>query len=414
VCRGHIEALKRKCERVACTPETLRGFFGAYDQDRSGELGYEEMKRMVRTFKADIGGRDVTADLLHKWSNGTGNLTYQEFIERVLRLQPNAMLATQNLAGNRPTTPELMNRVAKQIKKRIYKDPPAVARAFEMFDRDHQGEVDPDEFREGIKALGVPATKTQIKKMFEEWDADGGGTLDMAEMSAVVLGTTQPLEDQSSASPTPKKRTPPAAPRPRSAASRSRGGAPRMPQEFMQVKSRKSRPSSPWDQTLGDTLRLQSALSPSRPRSAQASSGKTTQIKTVVNDPRSYIVKYHHPTQGSPSRTATASKPKSPSSLRANSDSQMRNLVNQAGPSATLGGLATTKGRGSSPQTQKKVAAWYPSRDLRDAQAADAKANAALQERLMKTMGQDGSPQAIIADVTLLRPNNYESNLNLP
>ena len=55
----------------------------------------------------------MTADLLHKWSKGRGALTYQQFTEIVLKMQPDALTNTQELAQARPATPELMNRVAK-------------------------------------------------------------------------------------------------------------------------------------------------------------------------------------------------------------------------------------------------------------------------------------------------------------
>jgi len=264
--RDYIEGLRQKAERAACPPDRLRGFFKAYDTHSTGELGYEQLKIMVRAMKADIGGIDMAAEMLSRWSNGRGALTYKEFSEIVLSMSPSSMMSTQEIKTSstcsEPTLSDadIMSKVAKEIKNRIYKNESAVKEAFSMFDRHQSGEIDPDDFREGIKSLGVPATKSQMKAMFQEWDADGGGTLDREELAAVILGTTQPLEEESatasrsgsrpssalSRSPSRSPSRSNARSRPQSALGlrsqppmiktstvRSAGGAPRMPKEFL-------------------------------------------------------------------------------------------------------------------------------------------------------------------------------------
>jgi len=298
--------------------------------------------------------------------------------------------------------------------------------------------VDLDEFREGIKALGVPATKPQIAKMFAEWDADGGGTLTIDEMASVVLGTTQPLEESPAAPSSRGARTvPPTASsarhrhrmtaRPQSAVShpkptKSHGGAPRMPREFLPPRDHERRREPSQEKGLAATLSFKAAprassrsstKQPQRPSSASMETElRMKPTPTVWVDPRSYISAHVDLTKAktkAPSPQNIHSRSRKPQSL-------VKTLV-QSSPSATLipGLEKRATHRSNAEKGHKAVASWYPTRDVCSQQEAQARADEDLHQRLKEALpGGDGGIQAIYSDVTLLRPNNYESMLNLP
>jgi len=142
---------------------------------------------------------------------------------QILRLQPDCMTRKQPVAvaaglPPRPTTPTVMHKLTAQVKKRIFEDPDAVARGFRFFDSDGGGEIDYNEFREGVKNLGLPLKKPQVVALFNSFDADGGGTLSVDELSEECLGIPaqrKPSRQEGFGS-----------------TSRSRGGSPSMPPEF--------------------------------------------------------------------------------------------------------------------------------------------------------------------------------------
>ena len=58
--------------------------------------------------------------------------------------------------------------------------------AFNMFDRDGSGNIDIDELREAMKALGLYLTKEQVKKMMSTVDTDGNGFIEFDEFRTLM------------------------------------------------------------------------------------------------------------------------------------------------------------------------------------------------------------------------------------
>jgi Ca2+-binding EF-hand superfamily protein len=52
---------------------------------------------------------------------------------------------------------------------------------FEIFDEDGSGDIDITELRKAMKALGMKTSRGEVKKMIEEADIDGGGSIDFEE-----------------------------------------------------------------------------------------------------------------------------------------------------------------------------------------------------------------------------------------
>lgn len=50
--------------------------------------------------------------------------------------------------------------------------------AFDLFDADGSEEIEEQELKDAMKALGLKATTEEVRKMIEEVDADNSGTID--------------------------------------------------------------------------------------------------------------------------------------------------------------------------------------------------------------------------------------------
>ena len=68
----------------------------------------------------------------------------------------------------------MVHTLQTSLKKKIFADREAVDRGFRFFDRGGGGECNYDDFREGVKALGLPLKKPQIVRLFNDFDDDGG------------------------------------------------------------------------------------------------------------------------------------------------------------------------------------------------------------------------------------------------
>ena len=58
--------------------------------------------------------------------------------------------------------------------------------AFELFDKDHSGNIDVQELRDAMKALGVYLKKDQVKLLMKKLDKDGSGTIELDEFMALM------------------------------------------------------------------------------------------------------------------------------------------------------------------------------------------------------------------------------------
>ena len=243
-----IHRLAIKCERAAAAPTRLHAMFKGFDKDGSGSIAYEEFQTMVQEFGCEMEGNDTAASLLNRFDkDGGGELSYTEFITDVLGLQPNALAKEEEPVGEeRVSTPVLMQSVGGALKQKLFASKSAIRKAFEAFDKDGGGSLSYAEFRDGLKALGLPITMSQTKKLFKEFDKSGGGELQTHRFASDVLGVKNDGSESGrsllssrvpSIAATPRHLAP-LAPTPGAAAQlkksrrSTQGGGPRMPAEF--------------------------------------------------------------------------------------------------------------------------------------------------------------------------------------
>lgn len=263
-----IHRLAIKCERAAAAPQRLHNMFKGFDKDGSGSIAYDEFLSMVQEFGCEMEGNDAAASLLTRFDkDGQGELSYTEFVTDVLGLQPSALNKSEG-DGGRCSTPEMMQSVANNLKAKIFTDKNAVRKAFEAFDKDGGGTLSYAEFRDGLKTLGLPITTSQAKQLFKEFDKQNIGELQTDHFASDVLGvnaddllsTCRSLGSthRSMRSPSRLAPVPGTANSLRKAKSRSQGGAPRMPAEFLPGRSKSS---------LDGRMTRRSALDPITSRS---------------------------------------------------------------------------------------------------------------------------------------------------
>ena len=55
-----------------------------------------------------------------------------------------------------------------------------------MFDRDNSGNIDVNELRDAMKALGIYLKKDEVKTMMARVDKDGSGSIELDEFMALM------------------------------------------------------------------------------------------------------------------------------------------------------------------------------------------------------------------------------------
>eukprot|EP00347_Sterkiella_histriomuscorum_P023352 403334973 len=81
----------------------------------------------------------------------------------------------------------------KQYKKKVKKkriltreQVDEIRSAFELFDRDNSGNIDVNELRDAMKALGIYLKKEEVKNMMARVDKDGSGSIELDEFMALM------------------------------------------------------------------------------------------------------------------------------------------------------------------------------------------------------------------------------------
>jgi len=247
-----VHRLATKCERAAAAPTRLHSMFKAFDKDGSGSIAYDEFLSMIQEFGCEMEGNDAAAALLNKFDrDGQGELSYGEFVTDVLGLQASALNKSEDPNNKRCSTPEMMQSVGNNLKKRVFSDRDAIMKGFQAFDKDGGGSLSFPEFRDGLKTLGLPITGAQAKKLFTEFDKGGQGEISTEGFASDVLGVrlgqsfSPCVSSHKSSKRTPLPQLPqftvPAAQnQSRKGKHKSQGGAPRMPTEFMPGRSKTS------------------------------------------------------------------------------------------------------------------------------------------------------------------------------
>lgn len=55
-----------------------------------------------------------------------------------------------------------------------------------MFDKDNSGNIDVNELRDAMKALGIYLKKEEVKEMMKRVDKDGSGSIELDEFMALM------------------------------------------------------------------------------------------------------------------------------------------------------------------------------------------------------------------------------------
>lgn len=61
-----------------------------------------------------------------------------------------------------------------------------ITEAFHLFDKDNSGQIDTDELKDAMRALGVIKNKHELKALMEKADKDGSGQIEIDEFKSLM------------------------------------------------------------------------------------------------------------------------------------------------------------------------------------------------------------------------------------
>jgi calmodulin len=129
--------------------------FDMFDTERKGSIGVEQIRRALKKFGQDLTRREVEDMIQGLDSDGSGTLTFVEFI---------TFMQTQVV----------------EEKVNILEEDEVIA-AFKSFDVDHDGSISMQEFKTILTKLGDRFTDEECNAVFREADLNHDGHLDYHE-----------------------------------------------------------------------------------------------------------------------------------------------------------------------------------------------------------------------------------------
>ena len=129
--------------------------FDMFDTENRGFIDVDQIRRALKKFGQDLTRREVEDMIKDLDSDGSGTLTFEEFI---------TFMQTQVVE-----------------EKLIVIEEDEVIAAFKSFDVDHDGSINMQEFKTILTKLGDRFTDEECMAVFREADLDHNGTLDYHE-----------------------------------------------------------------------------------------------------------------------------------------------------------------------------------------------------------------------------------------
>ena len=79
--------------------------------------------------------------------------------------------------------------VKRVIKEKVYltqEQVDEIHASFKLFDKDNSGNIDTEELKDAMRALGFVYDKKKVKDLMEQADKDGSGQIEMDEFQAIM------------------------------------------------------------------------------------------------------------------------------------------------------------------------------------------------------------------------------------
>lgn len=174
--RSTTKSIKRR-DQVELPPEDvvkLRETFDAVDEEQIGSIGEEQLGRAMAMLNIQCDAEELTQAVLEVDLDGSGEIEWPEFLFLMSKFGTNFSIEN------------------KFSEERLAE----MRDVFNMFDADGSGTLDVEELRIVMASIGLSVEEWEIRAMISEVDADGGGEIDWGEFLYLMSKKTVDAENQ--------------------------------------------------------------------------------------------------------------------------------------------------------------------------------------------------------------------------
>jgi len=168
--------------------------FGHFDTDGSGGIDTHEFATGLKALGIYLSEAENMA-LLNRFGAGDGTIKYQSFLDilglgNIVGEVPTGSNPIKDSTSKKEASEVELDEILKNIHKEIQQlalsgkgGKPNYKKVFETFDKDGGGSIDLAEFMEGLSDLGLDLKAKQMSQISKIFDADGQGTIDYDEFA---------------------------------------------------------------------------------------------------------------------------------------------------------------------------------------------------------------------------------------
>jgi len=133
-----------------------KNIFDEYDKNKDGYIDKKELKLILNKIDKNIGQNEINEVFEQISSSGKG-IDFDDFLEFLNEIQINRK-------GNKINVDEII-------------------RAFQYFDRDHNGSISMSELKYILTSLGEKMNEKEVKEIFDNCDLNKDGKIDYKEFT---------------------------------------------------------------------------------------------------------------------------------------------------------------------------------------------------------------------------------------
>lgn len=172
-------AARKEYAAHAAVPQRVKDAFEAFDADRSGYLDYRELRNALRLYGFDTTAFEAASILAAYDADPDGQLDLIEFAKLVRDAEDGTVQSMPGMSAARAAA-EVARREAEAAVPR------RVRAAFDAFDRDRSGTLDPRELRRALHFYGADVSTEVAASVLAAYDANPDGRLDVNEFARLV------------------------------------------------------------------------------------------------------------------------------------------------------------------------------------------------------------------------------------
>eukprot|EP00828_Plagiopyla_frontata_P015023 TRINITY_DN1954_c0_g1_i5.p1 TRINITY_DN1954_c0_g1~~TRINITY_DN1954_c0_g1_i5.p1 ORF type:complete len:573 (-),score=107.27 TRINITY_DN1954_c0_g1_i5:71-1789(-) len=180
--------IKKLIEVITMNNLQVERIIKKFDKSGDQELSFEEFYPILKVIDNSIQPNEAQYIFKKFDQDNNGSVTLAEFSAVVAKNQTSSsapMQLPQSVVASSKFTPQVVQAL-KDLKKIIKENQLEIKLIFETFDTDKSGTLEINEFVSLIQVINASLQENEIKDIFKAFDSDSSGSLDLNEFSKIM------------------------------------------------------------------------------------------------------------------------------------------------------------------------------------------------------------------------------------